>query len=67
MDLSNACTIDPTVDRESLICALCGGARDAMDESCESRKGGKTAITAREPFLPYRAVEAKHRRSVSAM
>ena len=54
MLLSSACTIDPTVDRESLRCALCGGAHDATDKSCELRKAERQRLRLENPF--YRTV-----------
>ena len=50
MLLSSACTTDPTVDRESLRCALCGGAHDGTDKSCELRKAERQRLPLENPF-----------------
>lgn len=44
MHISSACTHDPTTDKESLRCALCGGAHNAMDEDCNSRKAERQRL-----------------------
>ena len=50
MHLSNACIIDPTVDRESLRCALSGGVHNAMDENYESRKAERRRLQLENHF-----------------
>ena len=52
MHLSNACTHDPTVEKECLKCALCGGAHNATDENCNTRKAERDRLQLKNQFYP---------------
>ena len=52
MHLSNACTRDRTVERKFVKCALCGGAHNATDESCNTRKAERQRLQLKNRFYP---------------
>ena len=52
MHLSTACTHDPTAEKECLKCALCGGAHNATDENCNTRKAERDRLQLKKQFYP---------------
>lgn len=50
MHISTACPHDPAVDKQSLRCALCGNAHNAMDEDCNSRKAERQRLQLERRF-----------------
>ena len=52
MHLSTACTHDHTVDKECRKCALCGGAHNATDETCDIRQAERHRLQLKNQFYP---------------
>lgn len=52
MHLSKECTWDPVADKACRKCALCGGAHDAMNEECNSRKAERQRLQLGNRFYP---------------